>query len=246
MSSKADDDPFAGLSERKRVELALTNNFGAKSMGRFVSIEAEVRKAGYQSGADFWHAALARPMIAVEFAEFLKDFHLSRPPFDEQAFDSAIKSVLTWGLRTNPPFVIRDETAPRRFQYDIETAYVQPRAAALWLLSMPSERWLVPEELRAFLEDGIKPPAAAKHAGGAPDKYEWETIRMILEERCSDHGDVPNKNYPDLDWRTQADACRYVRKRMEKEWANDGPADSTLRSRVGPMLSQIATRLADN
>jgi hypothetical protein len=246
MSSKAGDDPFAGLSERKRVELALTNIFGAKSRGRFVSIEAEVRKAGYQSEADFWHAALARPMIAVEFAEFLKDFHLSRPSFDERAFDLAINSALTLGLRMNPPFVVCDETAPRRHLYDIETAYVQPRAAALWLLSMPSERWLVPEELRAFLEDGLKPPAAAKHGGGAPEQYDWWAVRKALEDGCRHFGGVPSRNHPDSEWRTQAHACRYVEKRMEKEWANGGPGDSTLKSRVSSMLRQIASESADN
>ena len=70
MSSKASDDPFGGLSERARVKIALTNIVSARSMGRFVSIEAEVRKAGYQSEADFWDAALARPITAAVFAEF--------------------------------------------------------------------------------------------------------------------------------------------------------------------------------
>jgi hypothetical protein len=142
---------------------------------------------------------------------------LSRPSFDERAFDVAINSALTLALRMNPPFVIPDKSAPRRFQYGIEKAYVQSRAAALWLLSKPSDRWLVPEELRAFLEDpghapvaevvdipalaqvGDTPPAAAKHGGGAPNKYEWETVRMILEEGCRHCGAVPHRKCPDLD-----------------------------------------------
>ncbi len=161
-------------------------------MGRFVSIEAEDRKAGYQNEAEFWDAALARTITAVDFAEFLKDFHLSRPSFDEQAFDSAINNALTLGLRVNPPFVIRDETMPKWTLYHIETAYVQPRAAALWLLSHPSERWLVPEEIRAFLEGEVKPSAAtledearpaaaAKHGGGAPPKYDWWSVQQVLD-----------------------------------------------------------------
>ena len=114
MGRKASDDPFGGLSESARLKIALTNIVSARSMGRFVSIEAEVRKAGYQSKSDFWHAALARPITAVDFAEFLKSFHVSRASFDERAFDSSINSVLTLGLRATPHFVIRDETAPRR------------------------------------------------------------------------------------------------------------------------------------
>jgi hypothetical protein len=245
MSSKASDDPFGGLSGRKRLQIARTNIVSAISMGRFVSIEAEVRKAGYQSEAEFWDAALARTITAEEFAEFLKDFHLSRPSFDEQAFDSAIRSTLTLSLRMNPPFVIPFESLPKRHLYDIETVHVQPRAAALWLLSMPSQRWLVPEELRAFLEKGVEPPAAAKHAGGAPDKYDWAAVQMALEEECERWG-VPRRDHPDLEWRTQADACRYVRKRMAKEWAKAEPGDTVLKERVRDILDQIATQSAGN
>jgi hypothetical protein len=54
MSHNAGDNPFWGLSERQRLEMALTNIVQARSMGRFVSIEAEVRKAGHQSEAKFW------------------------------------------------------------------------------------------------------------------------------------------------------------------------------------------------
>jgi hypothetical protein len=202
-------------------------------------------------------AALARTITAVEFAEFLKHFHLSRPSFDERDFDSSINSELTLALRSNSYFVIRDQSAPSGDRYHIETAYVQPRAAALWLLSKPSERWLVPEELRAFLEDQVKPQAATleveggptvatKHGGGAPEKYDWEAVLMALKEGCEHYGGVPRLNHPDLVWRRPANACRYVRQRMAKEWADGGPVDSTLKDRVGSFLKQIADKSAEN
>lgn len=79
-SSGAGDDLFWGLSERQRLDIALTTIVRARSMGLSVSIEAEVRKAEYQSEAEFWDAALARILTAEEFAEFLKRFS-SIPPF---------------------------------------------------------------------------------------------------------------------------------------------------------------------
>lgn len=149
----------------------------------------------------------------------------------------------------DPSSVIPDKTAPRQFQYDIVTAYVHSRATALWLLSKPSERWLVPEEIRAFLEgevkplaatveDGAKPAAAAKRSGGRPAKYDWWAVQLVLEQGCKHHGGVPRRGHPDLDWQGQADACRYVREQMRNEWGDDGPGDTTLKERVGLMLQK--------
>ncbi|QAY95147.1 hypothetical protein CWB41_04880 [Methylovirgula ligni] len=93
--------------------------------------------------------------------------------------------------------------------------------------------------LSSFSEPGSKRPK------GAPDKYDWASVKSVLVEACQHWNGVPSRDHPDQEWRSQADAIRAVRDKMGKEWMDDGPAESTLKGRVGRMLKEIAAQKAN-
>jgi hypothetical protein len=98
-----------------------------------------------------------------------------------------------------------------------------------------------PLEAAPPLEASASPAleAPTKHAGGAPEKYDWVLVQEILEKECKEQGSIPHSNHSDPDWRTKAHAIKYVCKQMARDWRDGEPADSTLKKRVGAMLAEI-------
>jgi hypothetical protein len=79
--------------------------------------------------------------------------------------------------------------------------------------------------------------------GGRPGKYDWAAIEAALEEECRLQASVPIRNHTDKQWRTKADAMRYLRDRFKRKWSDGGPGDTTLKDKIGPMLRRIGARM---
>ena len=115
--------------------------------------------------------------------------------------------------------------------------YIRPEALALFAKQrgVASPAWLKPT--------GSAEPA--KHPGGAPEKYDWALVEDLLEEGCKQQGGIPRRDHSDPAWRQPADAAKYVRKSMMRDWHNGGPVDSTLKERIGQMLKRIDERMKE-
>jgi hypothetical protein len=176
--SDGSQDPFARhpaqTRERIRLEHALTEIAATRLTGRFHSLEEVVGELGYSSVGDFWDAALAKRMPAADFAHLLKSFCLT-PALNspaEQSFDLSIEHALSLGFQANEPWA----------SHHLDRTLVKPRETALWLLSMPSERGLVPDELREFLE-------TAKSRSDPPR----QKARIPLADRARSRGPRPRQ-----------------------------------------------------
>ncbi len=99
-----------------------------------------------------------------------------------------------------------------------------------------------------FDVDGASAATAGKpkRSGGAPERYDWTAAKMALTRECKQRGAIPGRLVDDLTRQTQADACKFVRATMAREWGDEGPSDSTLKDRVGKMLKEIEPVLAGN
>jgi hypothetical protein len=118
--------------------------------------------------------------------------------------------------------------------------------AAVNLSSLIRLRWF---EIRATDVLSIWPVSAVKklHPGGAPPRYDWDSIEIALEEECRLQESVPHRAHSDNEWRTQADAIKYLcEERFNKQWIDGGPALSTMKEKVGPMLKRIRAKMAGN
>jgi hypothetical protein len=81
-----------------------------------------------------------------------------------------------------------------------------------------------------------------KHPGGAPPMLDWDAVESALEAECKLQESVPHRQHSDPHWRTKADAHRWVREEYLKR-KDDAPGDTTMKTRVGPMLDRINQRL---
>jgi hypothetical protein len=102
---------------------------------------------------------------------------------------------------------------------------------------------IVPAWLRALAEG--RPTAKAANKGGRPNKHDWAAIEAVLEKQCRLYGSVPHAGCPASDWRTAADAMRFLRQHFEwtDDGPNDGPSESQLRAKIGPILKRIDARM---
>jgi hypothetical protein len=107
--------------------------------------------------------------------------------------------------------------------------------------------YLIPPSVRAFIESEliVGSDIAEKHPGGAPERYDWDSAEAELARECSCErcAGIPNRKHPAPDWRMKADAYRFVRDYLAKRHGADGPGETTLKERVGPMLVRIDARM---
>jgi hypothetical protein len=92
-------------------------------------------------------------------------------------------------------------------------------------------------ELRALL---ARSDFRWRRSGGRPPVYDWAAVELALANECRLQEGVPRRDHSDPDWRTLADACRFVREKFS--WANGGPSDTALKVRVRPMLNRIGAK----
>jgi hypothetical protein len=90
---------------------------------------------------------------------------------------------------------------------------------------------------------GTPDDGGAADKGGAPYKYDWKAAEAALDEECRLQESIPVRDHSDREWRTRADAMRWLRDRFSRQWRDGGPADSTLKKQVGEMLQRIAARM---
>lgn len=195
---------------------------------------AGLERAGYAGPSDFWEAFLSEPVTIGDFIFFVS-LRPSMPGVG--AIKLTLLGLLKEAVRTKKPFILEDDL-------------VEPRNAVRWLLSMGRRRSLIPVELAQHIEGAnTKASEVAPRTVGAPDGYDWGAVKMVLMEECKSRGGGPRAHYPDLDWRKQSHAIKFVRERMTKtkEWDKDRePSNSTLKDRIARILKEIEAELADN
>jgi hypothetical protein len=153
--------------ERVRLGLAESRIAAAKLTGACVSMREVVVAEGYSSPADFFDAELALPMSIESFIHFVEIFHLDPGLSDAGFVKLALRRLMNIAVETNKPFILG-------------RTHLDPLAAARWIDSLPTERGLLPPELRDFLGKGeatappmllLPPPSGSgKPAEAAPDE----------------------------------------------------------------------------
>ncbi len=149
-------DPFLHVPEhaRERVRFKVATNavVSGRIWGSTKTVEEIVMWQGYPNENAYWAAAMSLPMKASSFAHFLGGFHL-QPPGDHDSgrrvlMYQMVMRRLSDALGTGQPWFIRDHLTDVD---ELGRLRVDPRAAVEWLLSLPTEKGLVPPGLRAFL-----------------------------------------------------------------------------------------------
>jgi hypothetical protein len=153
---------------------------------------------------------------------------------DDLILDLSIRRNLKDAVLSNQPFVYGD-TKSR----DFKKLALDPRAAAVWLLSMPTERGLLPPELCDFLSlppaaigDGTKPigataPVAAAIAGSATKRVvplhiaktpgarpvQRERVVSAMREKIRDGADLSKWTEESMkaEFGASRDTCRKAR-----------------------------------
>ncbi|MGO8918815.1 MAG: hypothetical protein ACLQJR_23180 [Stellaceae bacterium] len=126
------------------------------------SVSDSVRTAGYADENEYWADFLSESISAAAFINRLAQHWLD--PTVALAYDAmplALLSVLRLARREGEPWFRDDPLASPRAPDDFERLIIDPRAAALWLLSKPMRRHLAPRGLAAYLtgEAGEATPA---------------------------------------------------------------------------------------
>jgi hypothetical protein len=179
MSDKTDPFENVPLHARERVRLATTrlNLVSKRTTGLVKSDDEIIKDNQYASVDEFWRAELSKPMTALSYVQFLRQGHLSPSMADMPMLALSVASQLKLACRAGLPWIFRDALSAGSSSDTLEGSIVDPRLATEWLLSLPTERALVPDDLRDFLEgrqseapfDGLW--AHQKHGGwttGAP------------------------------------------------------------------------------
>jgi hypothetical protein len=152
------------------VRLAVSELLLAQSRNEGRDSDAEIFQAsGYGDAAGFWRVALSEPMLTSEFTRRLALHHLPgawRADHDRRTKERwELDMAMRLAQQSNQPFFVPGT--------DRENPLLDPLAAALWLLSLPLRRHLVPATLRACLETG--PDTTGSHNSEAGD----ETKRLV-------------------------------------------------------------------
>jgi hypothetical protein len=164
-------DPFSYLPEhsreRVRYKVAAQRVVAARVMGSTKTDEQILKEQGYSNENEYWNAAMSQTtMKASSFARLLIGFHLdpSNNLCNQDLLYLNAMQALRDALGTGQPWFIRDPKAPDGAPNDLDRLRVDPRTAAEWLLSLPTEKGLVPPGLRGFLHPETPSKSALKIA----------------------------------------------------------------------------------
>jgi hypothetical protein len=153
---------------------------------------------------------------------------------------SAPKETLLNALKTGNLKAIRNgQDIPSEYWFGRKPPGWQPEATRIYFRRSDVMRVFSNEPIVAA---NTKGQDSKKHPGGAPPILDWEDVESALEAECKLQESVPHRKHSDRHWRTKADAYRWVREEYLKQ-KGGGPSDTTMKSRVSPMLDRINERL---
>ena len=254
MSDDRFNTHFADVIVKLRV--ALPRIAGSFRLGIVTSLPDLLARDGFASEAEFWEAALGKPMTIEELSSLLSIFHI-RPELDQQHADGFarmhIKNALNTAKAAHVPIFLSD-------------THLAPKAAIQWLIGIVQYKSLVPKSAQAFLTRaalpyepksstadasieivGLSPMVPAqKRGGGAPPKYNWSDVKGVVQLLCAERGGPPRKDHPDTDWNSNNKLIAEVRQRMSRDWVDGEPSDSMLKKHVSEIIKTLRPGPADN
>ena len=132
--------------------------------------------AGYANLDQYWQVAMSEPMKATAFAHLLARLQMDPTerlnPFDPRSkVRQLLDAALCLAMDARERFFLNGDT--------LGNAMLRPRDAALWLLSMPKRRDIVPAGLRALLEPSALPSPAVIPPSGIRTNLD-----VVAEENC--------------------------------------------------------------
>ncbi len=167
------DDPFGHIEapHRERVRFRATESrlSGNRSQGLTTADEEIIKQNGYRSTREFREVEFSMAMTVSTFVSFLVHYQLKPWKQDLQSLRMAITANLRRARSEGLPWIFLDAMpAPERVSdavnqldeddvavsdfYKMKNWWVYPRPATLYLMSMPTERDLVADEIREFIE----------------------------------------------------------------------------------------------
>ena len=167
-----------------------------------------IGQAGYEKPSQFWEAAMAEPMEASKFIDFISGFYLSPSmrgvDFARSALNSLVKRACDAALR----FILKDKYIERNGKPAREVI-IDPSGATRWILSLPRRCELIPAELTQYLgeipsqEIHLKKPHLKRLAsraaevkprrrGGRPPAADWSELEEALNREIDEVG-LPHK-----------------------------------------------------
>jgi hypothetical protein len=156
------------------LEIAAMNIGSNRLTGGDLSDEQVVKGVGFRDLNEYWRVELSEPMEISKFKQRLKrhffnpqctlDLYklgpgdrLDTPQRSDDLYNFDFDGAIKLAVQLDEKWILK---IPGK---DTKDWMLHPREAALWLLSMPKRRHLVPGSLRTFIEgERKKPEAAAK------------------------------------------------------------------------------------
>jgi hypothetical protein len=198
----------------------------ARQEGR-ESDEEILAAIGYQSTDEYWSVAMSEPTQATTFAHKLA-MHQTDPTEQLNEFNpisrvhALLYAALNLALKSRQKFFIG---TPR----SLKDAMLDPRAAVLWLLSLPKRRGLVPPGLRRYLQPEPEPlksrraPPAPQRPPGIVERITQYVRSLPSKQTEAEYRAAAEKdiiNFTDQEWREAFSKVSPEHKRARGETLN--------------------------
>jgi hypothetical protein len=142
-----------------------------KADGASVLLENLRKEPGYSDEDEFWSDFVSEKMTAAEFVRTLAAFLPSTAPDpDDDMSGDELEDSLALARKDGEPWFRDDPDDPPRKYHDFARLSLDPRAAALWLLSKPMRRHLVPQGLGAGRSRGRQDDATRRDERGRGER----------------------------------------------------------------------------
>lgn len=206
--------------DSKRPRRKLASN---RILGGTTSVQEIAKRDGYENHKDFWLALLAKPLPASTYVFLLRSYHSRLDAPDMGALEMGFRAILKTARSTGLPWIFRDTQATAVTESkSLDGWMVYPRPATEWPLSMPTERPLVPEELRDFLEGRAPDTLPAKTPKRKIGRPARQMPRVMAEMRRLDRSRLEAMKQVEMEttFKANRDTCRRARKEVQSEIAD--------------------------
>ena len=202
-----------------------------------------IGQAGYEKPSQFWEAAMAEPMEASKFIDFISGFHLNPSMRGVDFARSALNSLIKRACDVALPFILKDKYIERNGKPAREVI-IDPSGATRWILSLPRRCELIPADLTQYLREipsqeirsqetpsqkariASQAEVEPRRRGGRPPAADWSELEVALNREI-DHVGLPSRDGAP-EWRTQADVIRWLEPKLGK----DEPGKTALKENV--------------